>query len=126
MNPDFSPNDHSLLDYRHIAEMGLEVAEYLDLVQDVTDEVPHHLADLHRCIVEQDQGGRRARIHQTYGMLVTFGFRALAERVQQLRELECENASAADALREQLELLWQQSLAELKVAAASGRFLPSA
>ena len=113
--PTGPPELPPLIDLRQIETLvDLGWADYLDVLGELTREVPVYLADIRTLIVAGDAPALKRRIHSFRGGLACFGCVAMTARLAKLELGEVILPAQADALQAELEALWEQSLGAIK------------
>lgn len=92
----------------------LGLADYLDLLGDVIQDVPGHLEMIHSAIRDNDVPALNARAHSMRGMLANFGCIGMTGFLHRLEYDGPVPPEFADTVHTELEILWQQSLAAIK------------
>jgi hypothetical protein len=93
-------------------EIGRE--DYLDILNDVTRDIPSHLERIRDAIATGDTIERKSRLHSTRGMISYFGCVVLMTRLFQIEHQETIPTDQADTIHGELHTLWEKSLAALK------------
>jgi len=94
--------------------IDLGLTDFLDLLADVTRDVPEHIRKIHSAIREENGAALKTCSHGMRGMVVSFGCSGMAEY---LNCLECGgvvSSALADTVRADLENLWFRSLSAIK------------
>ena len=115
-SPNSDPNPQpALLDFHQLETfVVIGVADYLDLLGDVIEDVPIQLEQIRVAIQDGDSPHLKARSHGLRGLLAYFGCIAMTARLAELETQASVAPEQASAIHSELQNLWQASLAALK------------
>lgn len=90
------------------------VADYLELLGEVIEDVPVQLAQIRDSIQQGNVPQVKARTHGLRGLVAYFGCVAMTARLACLENQDQCSPEQASAIHLELQALWQQSLAALR------------
>ena len=108
------PPPTPLLDYHQLETFAvIGVADYLRLLAEVIEDIPHQIEQIRSSIQEDNVPQARARAHGLRGLVAYFGCVAMTERLANLEKQQEFSPVQAPVIHAELEAIWQQSLAAL-------------
>jgi len=110
-----SSSSQPLLDINQLETfIDLGLIDFLDLLGDVTHDVPEHIAKIHSTIREGNETALKARCHSMRGMLANFGCIGITGYLHRLEYENAVSTKMADTVRAELEELWVRSFSAIK------------
>ncbi|KAB2641818.1 MAG: Hpt domain-containing protein [Verrucomicrobia bacterium] len=118
------PPQDPLLDYHQLETFAvIGIADYLKLLAEVIEDIPHQMAQISASIQEGNVPQTRARAHGLRGLVAYFGCVAMTSQLARLEELGDFSPVQAAAIHADLQVVWEQTLAAINAWQQS---LPSA
>ncbi len=110
-----NPNSQPLLDISQLETfIDLGLTDFLDLLGDVTHDVPEHIMKIHSAILDSNEAALNSRCHSMRGMLANFGCIGMTDYLHLLEYEGNVPPALADTVRAKLESLWNRSLSAIK------------